>query len=180
MTTDEACETPFNIEGRIRDLFDQHRQPLLDYTTRLTRGDAAWAEDVVQDTFIRAWRHLDRLTPELGSVRGWLMRVAHNRVMDGYRAARTRPVTIDFDESHGSPVEDSSEDVLRKSVVTNMLDQLPALHREAIVATILSDRTMAQAADLLGVPEGTIKSRVFYALRMLRSAPGSDETQLIA
>ncbi|SOD75020.1 RNA polymerase sigma-70 factor [Jatrophihabitans sp. GAS493] len=174
MTTDNAFQTSSDTERRTRELVDEHRQALLDYAMRLTHGDSVWAEDVVQDTFIRAWRHLDRLTPEFGSVRGWLMRVAHNRVMDGYRAARCRPVTVDIDESYGSATEDGSEDMIRKWMVTSLLKKLPELQREALVATILYDRTMAQAAQALGVPEGTVKSRVFYALRALRGVATAD------
>jgi RNA polymerase sigma-70 factor (ECF subfamily) len=75
-------------EDRLRTLVDGHRAAVFAQALFLTRGDAARAEDVVQETFLRAWRHWEHMSPEHGSVRGWLLRVAHNLVMDGYRSAR--------------------------------------------------------------------------------------------
>ncbi|HWR46870.1 MAG TPA: sigma factor [Pseudonocardiaceae bacterium] len=58
-----------------------------------------WAEDVVQETSLRAWRRWEHMTPEHGSVRGWLMRVAHNMVMDRYRSARMLRGEMTLDEA---------------------------------------------------------------------------------
>ena len=156
-------------EAVLRDLIPNYRSMLIAHATRLTGGDRGWAEDVVQETFVRAWRHADRLTPEQGSVCGWLMRVAHNLVVDGYRAARSRPAEVELDEAVPVPAADDSERVLDRTVVARVLAGLPAPQRAALVETYLHDRTAAEAAVVLGVPVGTVKSRVFYALRQLRA-----------
>jgi len=66
------------------------------------------------------------------------------------------------------PVADTTEDLLRKVVVTEALQALSAAHREILNETILRDRSVNQAAEALGIPVGTVKSRVYYALRALR------------
>src|SRR5690606_34649198 len=78
----------------IDDLIRTHNPGLLNYTTRLLNGDRSAAEDAVQETWVRAWRHLDQLTEQKGSVRGWLTRVAHNIAMDQHRARRARPTEV--------------------------------------------------------------------------------------
>ena len=84
---------PVDTDSRLRDLMATYQQPLLRYARRLT-GDAWRAEDVVQEAFLRAWTHLDRLTADRGSVLGWLRRVVHNLVMDGYRMKNARPTEV--------------------------------------------------------------------------------------
>ncbi|WP_261567488.1 sigma-70 family RNA polymerase sigma factor [Frankia gtarii] len=156
------------------DHFDQlvrlHRTALLSYTTQLTGGDRGRAEDVVQETFLRAWHHLDRLTPDRGSVHGWLRRVAHNLVVDGYRRRQARPTELELAPEHAEvPTQpDHAESVLLATTVQAALTRIWPEHRAALVEVYLRDRTCAQAATALGIPEGTVKSRVHYALRTLR------------
>jgi RNA polymerase sigma-70 factor (ECF subfamily) len=66
------------------------------------------------------------------------------------------------------PISDSTEDLLRKVVVAEALQVLSSAHRQVLNETILSDRTVNDAAEVLGIPVGTVKSRVYYALRALR------------
>lgn len=157
-------------EDLFADLVRVHRGALLAYTTRLTAGDRSRAEDVVQETFLRAWNHLDRLTPERGSVHGWLRRVAHNLVVDGHRTRLARPPELELaaehDEAAAQP--DHAESVLLSTTVADVLGRIWPPHRAAVVEVYLRDRTCAQAAAALGIPEGTVKSRVHYALRTLR------------
>jgi RNA polymerase sigma-70 factor (ECF subfamily) len=160
---------PAPIETRLRALLIEHRAAVLAHAVRLTRGDLGWAEDVVQETFLRAWRHADHMTPDHGSVRGWLLRVAHNLVMDGYRTARMRRGETTLDHVGETPQPDSTEDILTAHLIHQALDQLPDLHRRALEATYLADQTAAQAAHQLNIPVGTVKSRVFYGIRMLRT-----------
>lgn len=166
---------PPDPESRLRELVDRHSPMLLAYTTRLTGGDRAWAEDVTQETFVRAWRHLDRVcATERGSAHGWLRRVAHNLVMDGYRAVRSRPYEVEFDGAPAPRVDDCTDHVVTSIVLGRALETLPAEHRAALVETYLNDRTAAQVAARLDVPVGTVKSRVFYGLRRLRATVDPD------
>jgi RNA polymerase sigma-70 factor (ECF subfamily) len=156
-------------EVRLDQLLDEHRTAVYRRTLRLTGGDAGWAEDVVQETFLRAWRNWDRMTPEHGRVRAWLIRVAHNLVMDGYRSARLHRDHVSIDEVQEPAMPESTDQILSACVVREALRHLPDSHRAVLEATYLRDQTAEQAARQLNLPVGTVKSRVFYGLRMLRS-----------
>jgi len=156
-------------EALLREIVHMHWSMLIAHTIKLTGGDRDWAEDVVQETFVKAWRHVDRLTATHGSVRGWLRRVAHNLVVDGYRAARSRPTEVELDGAPPPPVADRTEEVVTAIVLREALKTLPAEHRAAVIETYLRDRTAVQASATLGIPVGTVKSRAFYGLRRLRS-----------
>ena len=141
-------------------------------------GDPATAQDVVQDTFLRAWRAADRYDPQLASLRVWLFAIARNAVLDHVRAAGVRPwqsaLVADAAEvvggDAGEPAEDPGERLLRGWVVEEGLRRLTEDHRTAIVETYLKDRPAGEVAADLGVPIGTIRSRVFYGLKALRVA----------
>jgi RNA polymerase sigma-70 factor, ECF subfamily len=150
-----------------------HGAALLAYATRLTGGDRHRAEDVVQETWLRAWRHVDRLTEDRGSVRSWLMRVAHNIAIDQHRGRKARPAEVELQELPEvavAVIPAPSEEVETRMVVDAVLDNLPAAHRHTLVEVYFADRTAASAASVLGVPVGTVKSRIHHALRALREA----------
>src|SRR5690349_9874368 len=84
---------PASDEALIRTLYEEHGRALLAYATRLT-GDRAAAEDVVQETLVRAWKHAEDLVEGRGSVRGWLLTVARNIVTDRVRARAARPTEV--------------------------------------------------------------------------------------
>jgi RNA polymerase sigma-70 factor (ECF subfamily) len=159
-------------EARLEALVREHRHVVFASAMRLTSGDADWADDVVQETFLRAWLRWEHMTPEQGSVRGWLTRVAHNLVVDGYRSPRMRRGEVPLDEAEEIALPESFDRILSAILVREALGRLPEVHRRALEATYLSDQTTVQAARQLNVPVGTVKSRVFYGLRMLRSNMG--------
>lgn len=160
-------------EAVIRALYLEHAGPLLGYTLRLTSGDRPWAEDVVQETLLRAWRNPDALDPARGPVRGWLCTVARNLVIDGGRARRARPP-----ETGDAPLlavaderaEDEFDRALLSWEVAEALGALTPEHRAVLLETYYRGRSVTEAAKVLGVPEGTVKSRTYYALRALRVA----------
>jgi RNA polymerase sigma-70 factor, ECF subfamily len=157
-------------DRRLEELIDEHRGVLLAHVARLTGGDGAWAEDVVQETFVRAWKHVDRMESSYGSVRGWLMRVAHNIVVDTFRTARMRRGEVTLDCTAEPITPDSDDQTLSALVVHDLLKILPKAQRVAIEMTYLHDCTTAQAAEVLDLPVGTVKSRVYYGLKLLRTA----------
>jgi RNA polymerase sigma-70 factor (ECF subfamily) len=115
----------------------------------------------------------------LDPVRGWLLRVAHNLVMDSYRTARMRRGEVPLGEvllggARETAAPEWTDQVLSAQLVGEALDRLPEVQRRALEATYLSVQTPAQAARRLDVPVGTVKSRVFYGLRMLRSVLDTD------
>jgi RNA polymerase sigma-70 factor, ECF subfamily len=169
---------PPSDEALIRTLYEEHGRSLLAYATRLT-GDRAAAEDVVQETLIRAWKHASSMRNEKGSVRGWLLTVARNIITDRIRARAARPPEV-AESPTTPPVEhDHSQGVVDTIAVLGALDRLTPEHREVLVELYYRDRSVAEAAEVLGVPPGTVKSRSYYALRALRAVLGDGKSEAV-
>lgn len=154
----------------LRTLYEQHAAPLLSYALRLTGGDRGRSEDIVQETLLRAWRHPEALEPSRGPVRSWLFTVARNVAVDAHRARRSRPTEVGDEALAVVPAVDEIEQALDSWLVADALAALSPDHRAVIVETYYRGRSVAEAAAVLGVPPGTVKSRTFYALRALRLA----------
>ena len=155
--------------GPLRVLYDAHSAALWRYVFRLTR-DAHQAHDVVQETLIRAWRHPE-ITEECNrSPRAWLFTVARNIVIDDRRSIRFRnevamPEGADFHE----PVDpQDASATIDRLMVRHALAQLSADHRAVIWRSYYLGWTLEHIAEDLHIAEGTVKSRLHYALRALR------------
>lgn len=160
-----------NDVAALRALYDDHAGALLRHASRLCDGDVARAEDVVQETLLRAWRHPTAMDPTRGSVRGWLFTVAHNIAVDGHRARAARPTEVGDDAlADVAEPRDDFDRALDRWLVADALASLSGNHRDVIVETYYRGRSVAEAARALGVPPGTVKSRSYYALRALRVA----------
>jgi RNA polymerase sigma-70 factor (ECF subfamily) len=155
-------------ELAVAELYREYHRPLLSLVVRQTGGDRQWAEDVVQETMLRAWRSMDQLDLETGSLLPWLATVARRIVIDDRRRKGARPPETGEAALETLPSADGVDDLLRNVLVTEALKALTPAHREVLNATILSDRTVNQAAEVLGIPVGTVKSRVYYAMKALR------------
>jgi RNA polymerase sigma-70 factor (ECF subfamily) len=138
------------------------------YVARLARDDGE-AQDVVQETLLRLWRHPEVLERSEDSVRAWLFTVARNLVVDQLRSARhVRERATDHVPE--TPQPDATQAVLDSWLVADALVGLSPEHRAVVVGAYYRGRTVAELADEQGVPAGTIKSRMHYALRALRLA----------
>jgi RNA polymerase sigma-70 factor, ECF subfamily len=149
-------------------LYTEHAGELWRYAMRLT-GDRARAEDVVQETLLRAWQH-PQLADGERSPRAWLFRVAHNMIIDECRSVRFRsevssPDGSDEFEQCGPDEVDAALDRL---LIADALTHLSPEHRAVIRRSYYLGWTIAQIADDLQIAEGTVKSRLHYALHALR------------
>jgi RNA polymerase sigma-70 factor, ECF subfamily len=158
-------------EALVRTIYAEHGQVLLGYVTRLT-GDREQARDIVQETLLRAWRNADALSSGGGSVRGWLLTVARNLVIDAARARQSRPQEAPPAVHDPAEPRDQVEDLTNAMVVADALRTLSPEHRAALVEVYFRGHSTAEAAQALGIAPGTVKSRVHYAVQALRSSMG--------
>jgi RNA polymerase sigma-70 factor (ECF subfamily) len=154
-------------DALLRALYDQHAAVLWSFVIPLTGGDRMQAQDVVQETMLRAWKHPEVLAQSQRSARSWLFTVAHRIVIDEWRRARTgREVLTDVTPEVSQP--DRTDAMLNVWMIADALDTLSPEHRSVIVECYYRGRSTSEAARVLGIPDGTVKSRAHYALRALR------------
>ena len=159
-------------DALLRAVYNEHGQAVLAYAIKLT-GDRVAGEDVLQETLVRAWRHSEVLVNGKGSVRAWLLTVAGRIVMDRAQMTAARPTEV-AESSAQLPMErDLADQVINSMDVFEALQKLSDEHREVIVQLYFRGCSLLEASTALGVPEGTIKSRSYYALRALRKSFGA-------
>ncbi len=161
---------PENPAAVMRALHDEHAAALWAFCLHLTGNDRAHAEDVAQETLLRAWRNAAVLEESRGSVRSWLFTVARNIVIDDWRSKRSRTEVPTAEVPEVAATEDRTDQLLLSWVVAEALTRLSEDHRAVLVECYYQGRSVADAARRLGIPEGTVKSRTHYALRTLRLA----------
>jgi RNA polymerase sigma-70 factor (ECF subfamily) len=156
-------------EELLRALHHEHGDALFAHALRLASGDRQRAEDLVQETLLRAWKHPEALDPDRGSVRAWLFTTARHLAIDAWRRRTARLGEVVTDTLPEPPPEvDEADRAVEAWTVAEALGRLSAAHREVLVECFYGGRSVAEAAARLGVPPGTVKSRTHYALRSLR------------
>ena len=159
-----------STQRRMQTIYDLHSAALLRTLLQWTYGDWQAAEDLMQETMVRAWRHLDTLNADPLTLRPWLFTVARRIAIDRFRARVVRPPETE-PESLEEAVEPGEpyELLLDRATVVGALRELSEVHRSALIQVYLMDRTVPEAAVALGVPEGTVKSRLHHGLRAVRA-----------
>ncbi|MCW2541174.1 MAG: rpoE [Frankiales bacterium] len=156
----------------MRALHDKHAAALWAFTLRLTGGDRAAAEDVVQETLFRAWKSPASpvlTAEEVDSARGWLYTVARRIVIDEWRSRSARPEKL-VDEMPEYGVSDATDRLVDAQVMVEAMNQLSVDHRSVLQEMFYKRSTVRETAATLGIAEGTVKSRSHYALRALKVA----------
>jgi RNA polymerase sigma-70 factor (ECF subfamily) len=166
-SSDPAPEDPIEVIYRL------HRKPLYQFLLRITLGNSQEAEDLLQETLFRAWRYLQDHTADATRLLPWLYTVARRVAIDAARARQARPVEVIVTDPGTLPT--TYDDIERLLVMLTMrrgLMSLTLAHRRVLIEIFYHGRTAPEAAAALGIPEGTVKSRTFYALRALAAATG--------
>jgi RNA polymerase sigma-70 factor (ECF subfamily) len=137
-------------------------------------GDVNAAEDVAQETFVRAWRHAGTYDVRRGQVSTWLLTIARNLALDRARLAGARPVDPDLlasqlgTQQNGDGVEQATR-VADRELLRELLVSLPEKQRRALVLATYFGRTAKEISELDGTPVGTVKTRIRDGLLKLRS-----------
>jgi RNA polymerase sigma-70 factor (ECF subfamily) len=157
-------------EHELAALQREHGGPLFALLLRLCDGDRQRAEDLVQETLLRAWQHPEALhAADFDSVRPWLLTVARRLAIDARRARRARPCEVgDAVPENARITADHAERAAAMLDVREAVKTLTPEHRDVLVLVYFLGASVAEAAQTLGVPPGTVKSRAYYALRALR------------
>ncbi|WP_344617513.1 sigma-70 family RNA polymerase sigma factor [Dactylosporangium salmoneum] len=151
-------------------VYEAHADALYRFLLRLTLGQAELAEDHLQETLLRAWRHRDALSTDIAEVRPWLFTVARRIATDAARARVTRPAEITgVDLAAHLADDDPIERAIARCDIRAALTELSPDHRQILVELYLRGSSTTEAAATLGLHEGTVKSRTYYARRALRA-----------
>ncbi|MBQ1027854.1 sigma-70 family RNA polymerase sigma factor [Micromonospora sp. C95] len=152
-------------------IFAANSRPLYSFLLRLTRGQRELAEDLMQETMLRAWRRLAELPPEADTVRRWLFIVARHLMIDAARARAARPTEIyGIDVGWMASSDNAFEGIVDRITLADALRRITPEHRAVLVELYYGGASVAEVATRIGIPEGTVRSRSFYALRAARGA----------
>ncbi len=170
MTAGITLTNGTTAEHELAALQREHGRPLFALLLRLCDGDRQRAEDLVQETLVRAWQHPEALrADDFDSVRPWLLTVARRLAIDARRARQARPAEVgDAVLENARVISDHAERAAAALDVREAVKTLTPEHREVLVLVYFQGASVAEAAAALGIPPGTVKSRAYYALRALR------------
>jgi len=158
-------------EDALAEIYRRHAGAVFALARRLL-ADKALAEEIVQEVFLRLWNDPDRFDPDRGSLRSYLLAQCHGRSVDLIRAESSRrrreERELTLAAESGYDLEHEVWDLAVADRVRATLQGLPEGEREAILLAYFGGHTYREVADLLGTPEGTVKSRIRSGLRRMR------------
>ena len=160
-------------DAALAEVYHRHAAPMLRLAERLL-GDTAWAEDVVQETFVRLWQQPGAFDPHRGSLRSYLLAMVYGRAIDRLRSdgSRRRRERNDAAQPQREVVDDVHDEVWRGVVIDQVRAALEVLsdgEAEAIMLAYYGGFSYHQVAVILGQPEGTTKARIRSGLHRMRS-----------
>ena len=156
-------------EALARLLYERHGVALDSWARRRFR-DRRVAEEVVHEAVLSAWRKYEQYDPERGSEQAWMFGIVRNVANSRHRKDRRHLQVIpDSEATAGEPEEDQSARIVERSLIIDAMRTLSPDHQAVIAATYWDGLSTREAAHRLGIPEGTVKSRLHYGLRMLRT-----------
>jgi RNA polymerase sigma-70 factor (ECF subfamily) len=180
--TELIARLQYRDPDALAELYDRYGRLAHSLILRLVH-DAAIAEDLVQETFLRAWNHVQYFDGHKGSIGPWLMAIARNRAIDYLRSVRNRDSrTVAFDETDSPAYTATESDVMTSDsnrLVRDAMRKLVPHHHRVIELSYFEGLTNLEVAQRMGQPLGTVKSWVRMALRRLREELASTAPALI-
>jgi RNA polymerase sigma-70 factor, ECF subfamily len=157
-----------DIGEPVAELYRRYGDRLYRFGVQLL-GDQGLAEELVQECFVRLWRTAGRFDLSRGPVAAYLFVIARSIGVDLRRRPSSRPLAS-VDEAHVPPQPDNADRIVETLMVRDALDSLSAAHREVLMLVHAEGLTQSQIAERLGLPLGTVKTRMFHGLKALRTA----------
>ncbi|MGW6458016.1 sigma-70 family RNA polymerase sigma factor [Streptomyces sp. NPDC055078] len=168
MATATVTASTTTDERAVAELQREHGAALLRFLQGLTFGDQQRAEDLLQETLVRAWQHPEAFDRPYPSMRPWLFTVGRRLAIDARRSRLARPTEIGDGVLATTPdPADLTEKTVAALDVRAAVGSLSPEHRAVLVRIYFHGQSVSEAAESLGIPPGTVKSRSYYALRAL-------------
>ncbi|HUK73174.1 MAG TPA: sigma-70 family RNA polymerase sigma factor [Streptosporangiaceae bacterium] len=158
-----------DVEGPIAELYQRHGTRLYRYGLSVLGNNSGLAEEMVQESFIRLWRNAQRFDPARAKASTYLIVIARSVAADIARRPSSRP-HLPFDDVQLTPDNDNVDRVLQSLMIREAMDSLGPAHVQVLRLAHDEDLTQVQIAQRLGLPLGTVKTRMFHGMRALRAA----------